>query len=605
MSNREIEAILKISSRLGSMQALKTLQRELKAVDNQAKAYSRTQAELNRGLNASGMLIGRYLTGASLGYAALDMTRTGARIEDAMFGIQKKSGASAAQIAKLKGEILSLGQEVPVSIEETASAFERGAAAGIPLEDLREFAKLTTQVSDSWDMTAEDTANAFAGFSAGIGIKREDLEQFADLINFLADSGIADESGIVDFLDRAGASLKNFGMSPEESAAFGAALLNLKMAPEIAARAMDTLAGKLIAPENLSKSSFGALKEIVGDVEKFQALVANDGAKGMIEFFDRLDKMSGQKRTSLLGALMGEGFDDEVARMVDGIGEIKKNLELAQQENLYKGSIAGLSEKKLDLFSSKLQLLKNDLTEFKDNLFEVSAKDGSILDIASGVLSYANEGMSKNEAYIAGRMKKGETYWQALVAGNLARALPGGSSEFDQIAVDGGYNMDKQVLPTLTYDGSRPVFGRPDVPTPAKRPLRPGEAGYTEPVAQQTEKLFYGGAPVMPAPGRSHRDLENQSMMDMDRQGNDIADAIAAGAEQAGSSLKSNVAEGGDEAGSSIADAIGRAMSSAGDALAAKILNAVSSIKINVGTVGGGRPSGDPGVSGGDVTAVP
>jgi len=48
MANREIEAILKISSKLGSMRALNTLQRELGKVDKQAKAFSRSQAVIAR-----------------------------------------------------------------------------------------------------------------------------------------------------------------------------------------------------------------------------------------------------------------------------------------------------------------------------------------------------------------------------------------------------------------------------------------------------------------------------------------------------------------------------------------------------------------------------
>lgn len=548
MSNREIEAILKISSKLGSMQALKTLQRELKAVDTQAKNYTQTQGVLGRSAAATGMMLARFLGPAALGYMATDMMRTGAKIEDAMFGIQKKSGATAEQIAKLKGEIMDLAQEVPVSIEEIAGAFERGAAAGIPLDDLREFAKLTAQVSDSWDMTAEDTANAFAGFSAGMAIKREDLEQFADLINFLADSGIADESGIVDFLDRVGASLKNFGLTPEQSAAFGAAMLNLKMVPEVAARAMDTLTGKLLAPENLGKKPYAALTEIVGDVKKFSDLVASDPAKGLLSFFDRLDAMSGQKRSSLLGALMGEGFDDEVARMVGGIGEIKRNLELAQQENLYKGSIAGLSEKKLDLFNSKLQLLKNSLTEMKDDLFEASAKDGSFLDVANSAIQSINDGTDKNNAIKASLAKKGVTgFWEQ----EMWRLKHGDQSTLNALAVDGGYNMDKQVIPMPVMPGAAPAFPL-DVPTPAARPNRFPDRprrGFDLPAISYPEQ-----APYFPLGG------ENLRRADAGGDANRMEFLTAAAGqklEEGGDRAGKAVAEGGEQAAKSLIDAAG------------------------------------------------
>ncbi len=43
----------------------------------------------------------------------------------------------------------------------------------------------------------------------GLGIPIDKLEAYASMINDLADAGIADETGISDFIDRAGASLKN------------------------------------------------------------------------------------------------------------------------------------------------------------------------------------------------------------------------------------------------------------------------------------------------------------------------------------------------------------------------------------------------------------
>lgn len=549
MSNREIEAILKISSKLGSMQALKTLQGQLKAVDTQAKNYTRTQGIFNRELRAAEGLIGRFLAPAALGYMAYGAVRAGAKIEDAMFGIQKKSGATAEQIAKLKGEIMDLAQEVPVSIEEIASAYERGAASGIPLDELREFAKLTAQVADAWDMTAEDTSNAFAGFKAAIGIEQKDMEKFADLINFLADSGIADERDIVDFLDRVGASLKNFGLTPEESAAFGAAMVNLKMAPEVAARAMDTLTGKLLAPENLGKKPFAALKEIVGDVKEFQKVLAQNPAKGLMDFFERLNKMSGQKRASLLGALMGEGFDDEVARMVGGDSELQRNLDIIKEKNKYEGSIAGLSEKKLDLFNSKLQLLKNSLTEMKDDFFEASAKDGSFLDVANSAVQSINEGTDKNNAIKAALTKKGVTgFWEQ----EMWRLKHGDASTLNALAVDAGYNMDKQVIPMPVMPGEAPAFPL-DVPLPMRRPTgeRPDRPrrGFDLPAISYPEQ-----APYFPLKGDDFRRADaggDASRMEF------LTAAAGQKLEEGGDRAGKAVAEGGEQAARSLIDAAG------------------------------------------------
>ena len=420
---REVEARLRLSAVDRTAAAFAAVQKKLAAVEKRTQAVTRAErwatlrrplevtedrmARIGRASSLAAMSTARVLAPLAFGAAAIKVIQTGSRVEAAMFAIKQKSGATREQVAGLKSEIMDLGQQVPVALDELASAYERGAAAGIPLDDLRDFAKLTAQVADNWDMSAESVANAFAGFSAGLGIKKDQWSGFADLINYLADSGIANESDIVDFLDRVGASLKNFGMKPEEAAAFGASLANLKMAPEIAARAMDTLTGKLLAPENLSKGSHSAFEQIVGDVDKFAKLANSDGTKALMEFFGKLQSMEPQKRVSLLGAFMGEGFDDEVARMVSGLDEIQRNLTLIQDKSKYEGSIAGLSEQKLDLFDSKMQLLKNSADHLGTALYDVFAtKLVSGVDIGAKAIEGLAAQMDDSAAFRSGLAKQ-------------------------------------------------------------------------------------------------------------------------------------------------------------------------------------------------------
>ena len=292
-----------------------------------------------------------------------------------------------------------MARDVPVSMGEIAAAFERGGAAGIPLDQLRDFAELTTKVADAWDMAAEDVGNAFAGFEAGMGIAREDLEAFADLINFLADSGIADEADIVNFVDRVGASLKNFGLAKEEIAAYGAAMLNLKIPAEVAARAMDTLTGKLIAPGNLSEKARNALGDIVGDIDEFARLIEQDAARALDLFFEKLSKFSNADRALFLGGLLGEGFDDEVMRLSAGVEELGRNLDLVGQKEKYLGGVSAAAQRKMELWSSQVQILKNNFEGLADSL------GAPVLGELNKLLTGANEMMDRQAEIGAGREK--------------------------------------------------------------------------------------------------------------------------------------------------------------------------------------------------------
>ncbi|KQT48937.1 hypothetical protein ASG43_08880 [Aureimonas sp. Leaf454] len=284
-----------------------------------------------------------------------------ADFESAMTGIQKKAGTTTAQTAKLAEEIkeLATNGSLAVPIEEIAAAYERGAAAGIPLNELKQFASLSAKAADSFEMSATDVGNAAAGFKVSLGIPIKGMQRYFDLINGLADSGIADESDLVNFLDRAGASLKQFGLSAEQAAAYGATMSNLKMAPDIGANALSTLTGKLLSPG--SPKAQKALAAIVGNTVEFTKLLKKDGNAAVLQFLDSINKLDKFKATELLNGFIGEGFDDEVLRLAKGADELRRNLGYAANEAKWFGSLDTSYKLKLDDFWSQWQLVKNAL----------------------------------------------------------------------------------------------------------------------------------------------------------------------------------------------------------------------------------------------------
>lgn len=388
---REVEARLKIS-------AIDRTGRVLSNVGNKLDAVNRKTTMLNRAQSAmmSQMAyFARYAVPAAVAYEMVQATEKAADFQESLFKIQKKSGATADQMSALGGEIKALFTEMPVkSIEEMATAFERGAAAGIPLDDLKEFAKTTLMIADGWDTTAEDTANFMAGFNKGLGIPIDKMEAFASLINDLADSGIADEKDIADFLDRVGASLKNFGLTPEQIAGYGAAMLNLKIPSEVAARAMDTLSGKLLAPENLAPKSRTALTKIVGDLKQFSKLSGNEK---LTRFMKSLQGMTNQRKASLLGALLGEGFDDEIMRVVSAYDEVERNQGMVAKHMANAShSVSTLYEKQQDLFNKQWQVLKNNISDLEISFGE------RLLPLATKFVALMNEGFKGQREFADG-----------------------------------------------------------------------------------------------------------------------------------------------------------------------------------------------------------
>ena len=434
MANRTVTAELEMKGRDATGPMWKSVAARMGQMEKQFGRFNRTAEQFNSkirnierttsamakvraGVDATSAsafaAISRFVGPAAVAYGAKKAIDLAGDFEESLSKIQKKSGATAEQMAVLKDQIFELGRQIPVSHSEIAAGFERGAAAGIPVDKLKDFATLSVKVADAWDTSAENVANTFAGFNVGLGIPIDKLEAYASLINDLADAGIADETGIADFIDRVGASLKNFGLTPEQIAAYGATLLDLKMPADVAARAMDTFTGKLFAPENLSKKSYSALSSVVGDMKSFQKMTGDQKVKF---FFQQLSKLSNQQRASKLGALLGEGFDDEITRLVAGLDHLNERLKMAEDRaSNPSNSVATGFQKKLQLWNSQTELLLNKWKEIAEKIGEIGIEGGNIvLPGVNGATDVVLSQISKTDALHKQLRSEGMSYAEIL-----------------------------------------------------------------------------------------------------------------------------------------------------------------------------------------------
>ncbi|MEP9378385.1 phage tail tape measure protein [Aquabacter sp. CN5-332] len=367
---REIEARLKISAVDRSAKAFASVERRLSGIHRQTQimnrhmqqvaAFQKASAATDRAILMSGTALAA-IWGASGGVRS--GIETLSTFQDGLIAVQKKAGLTEDQMKAVGEEVkaLATSPDLAVPIEEILKAYERGAAAGLPLEELREFAALSAKAADAFEMSAEDVGNAAAGFQVGLGIPIKEMEKFFDLINSLADSGISDEKDIINFLDRAGAGLKNFGINAKQAAAYGATLLNLKLAPEVGARMMGALTSKLIAPENLGKKGQSALTEVVGDIKTFKKELKGDANAALIKFLGQLGKLDKFNRARIIGSIFGQEWSDEIMRMVDGVDELQRNLKQAGDESSWLGSLDKSYKLKLASLSSQWQQFKNQV----------------------------------------------------------------------------------------------------------------------------------------------------------------------------------------------------------------------------------------------------
>lgn len=298
-------------------------------------------------------------------YAGKQVISQAADFESMMTAIEKKAGTTTEQTRALGEEIkeLATSGEVASSIADIAAAYERGAAAGIPIDELREFAIVSAKGADAFEMQSEAVGNFSARLRTALGMSSRQVREVFDLTNALADAGIADESAIVDFMSRSGATLKTLGLQKEESLALGASLLNIGMQSEQASTGIGALASKLLTVSELTGDKRKTFEKYLGNVEDFADLVEEDANDALLEMLDTLKELDKTDRMAFLTSFVGREWSDEMLRLVEATDEYRRNLELAGDRTRWFGSLDKSYRLKLDDFWSQWELLKNEISK--------------------------------------------------------------------------------------------------------------------------------------------------------------------------------------------------------------------------------------------------
>ncbi|MCB8835923.1 phage tail tape measure protein [Aurantimonas sp. VKM B-3413] len=347
--------------------SINRLKHDVSGMDRRMMASRRMTAEAVAGMGRAQRLAlvsaAGYAAPIAAAFGAKEVVTAAADFQSSLTGIQKKAGLTEKATQKLGAEIKDLASsgELAVPMDEILGAYERGAAAGLPIEDLRQFAILSAKASDAFEMPAEAVGNFAAKLKTALGMTDKEVRQVFDLTNSLADAGISDEKDIVDFMDRAGASLKTLGLTKEETLSLGATLLNVGMQSEKSATMVGALTGNLLTIGKLSGKAKKTFERYMGPTEEFAKVVDEDANGALLTMLDRLKTLDKSQKMDFLTSFVGKEWADEMLRFVEASDEYRRNLKLAGDQSQWFGSLDKSYALKLDDFWSQWQILKNKI----------------------------------------------------------------------------------------------------------------------------------------------------------------------------------------------------------------------------------------------------
>lgn len=597
MANREIEAILKISSKLGSMRALQTLQKELGKVDRQAKAFTRSQTLMASTSSRAIAASMRLLAPTAIAYGLKNSVTAYAAVERRLNRIAVNAGKGRDAVDGMLKTINRTSRDYAISQDDVTSGLETLVAAGRSAEDAMGFLPSVAATAQAAGANIADIATTADAVGNSFDITGDRMQRAFDILVTAGKQGKFELKDMAQYLPSMAPAFAALGYRGEKGLAKLAAMLQTIRqrtgSASEAATAAQNIFQKMESDETVKKfAKFGI------DLRKELGQARKEGRDLVDAFLDLAQKATKGDLSKIPQLFTDAQFQVGMRALLQG----REDMEGFQRAlaNVDGATLQDLAQILADN-QSKLDRMASSWDRFKTSLgTTVSNPISQALDGVSNFLDF-------DEAITQGLTKRGlnasqQSIWRARNWFNPeARGL---------VAFEGGWRSEEgkkaeaglmAVSPELPSRRQDAVASHVDarnlpalVPLPSVRPnpnmvlpelrydrfVAPSPEGMRQQAAADEQSRI--AALDAAQPGGIREALMGEA-----------GDALKDGGDQAAQSIKlagTSLGNAGDQAGSAIssaADAIVRA----GEQAAAAIRAAGADLMRPIGSLGG-RSSG-------------
>ncbi|MDR2891594.1 MAG: phage tail tape measure protein [Deltaproteobacteria bacterium] len=323
--------------------------------------------EANR--NNRARLRGEMLDAVALGATVAIPVKLAMDFESAMADVKKVTKFDAPDFAAFSKDILRLSTRLPVAASGIADIAAAAGQAGIAESELLRFTEDAAKMAIAFDISAAEAGSAMTGLRTNFHLNQDEVVRLGDAFNYLSNNTDATAGEIINFTNRVGAA-KMVGLTGEQVGALGAAMLSLKIPSEVGARATNSLLLKLNNADKMSDQAKAAFGRLGLSAKQMSDMFKNDAQGALLFFLEAVKKT--KDPMGELHAILGEGFSDEIAKLVSGLDKYKSTLGLVADESLFSGSM-------LEEYKTRAETTANAMTLTKNSATMLAVTFGSVL----------------------------------------------------------------------------------------------------------------------------------------------------------------------------------------------------------------------------------
>ena len=328
---------------------------------------------------------------------------TAATYETAFTAVERTTGATGNQLASLRGQLIDLSTQIPLTFQDISGIAALGAQMGIATQDI---AKFTTVVAEFGAVTNVSTDQAAQSFGVLGNLLKVPAAQFENLGSSIAFAGVksaATETEILSVATQIGGVANSAGLSAKYVIGLSTALASLKVPAEQSRGALTRVFQEVNRAAAAGGPALDGFAAVLGvSAEQASKLASSDMGAFFDKFIAGLDGLNPQQLTTTLDGLnLSElRVTNTLTRLAGNMGLVTESMANASQSYEDGTFLADSYAKKVDDIASRFQILVNILTDVTAAAGDIFTPIlGPILDglafIAKGFNVIANNPVGK------------------------------------------------------------------------------------------------------------------------------------------------------------------------------------------------------------------
>ncbi|WP_373118054.1 phage tail tape measure protein [Holdemania massiliensis] len=311
-------------------------------------------------------------TVAGMGAAVLAV---GVDFESAFAGVRKTVNATDQELEQFRQGILEMSKTIPLAATEIAGIAEAAGQLGIQNENLLAFTRTMADLGVATNMTSDEAATSLARFANIVGMSQDNFDRLGSTIVDLGNNLATTESEIVAMSLRLAGAGAQIGLSESQIMGMAGALSSVGIEAEAGGTAFSTLMAKMQLAVETGTGQLESFANVAGmTTADFKKAFKDDAAGAITAFITGLGKVS-ETGDSAIKVLTD--MDITEIRMRDallrasGASEVfTKSMDIANAAWEENTSLTNEAAQRYETTESKMQLLKNTLTETGITAFE-------------------------------------------------------------------------------------------------------------------------------------------------------------------------------------------------------------------------------------------